>query len=193
MAKYKIFQESWGWDGWMASLTRWRVSEWTPGVGDGQGGLACRDSWGCKASDTTEQLNWAELNWNVCRLMAIAQIMDFIFWVGGMHWSSESFIHPYNFSAYWCISMMGINFACVCAKSSFLYYKRCQWYPGRSDGKEPTCQYRRQRFDPWVGKVPWRRAWQPTPVSLSGESHGQRSLVGYSPWSYKELDKSEAA
>ena len=34
-------------------------------------------------------------------------------------------------------------------------------------------------FDPWVGKIPWRRAWQPTPVFLPGESHGQRSLVGY--------------
>ena len=35
-------------------------------------------------------------------------------------------------------------------------------------------------FDPWVGKIPWRRAWQPTPVFLPGESHGLRSLVGYS-------------
>ena len=35
-------------------------------------------------------------------------------------------------------------------------------------------------FDPWLGKIPWRRAWQPTPVLLPGESHGQRSLVGYS-------------
>ena len=40
---------------------------------------------------------------------------------------------------------------------------------------------RRCRFDPWVGKSPWRRARQPTPVFLPGESHGQRSLVGYSP------------
>ena len=44
------------------------------------------------------------------------------------------------------------------------------------------------RFDPWAVKIPWRRAWQPTPVSLPGESHGQRSLVGYSPWGCKELD-----
>ena len=36
-------------------------------------------------------------------------------------------------------------------------------------------------FDPWVGKIPWRMAWQPTPVFLPGESHGQRSLAGYSP------------
>ena len=38
------------------------------------------------------------------------------------------------------------------------------------------------RCDPWVGKIPWRRAWQSTPVFLPGESHGQRSLAGYSPW-----------
>ena len=41
-------------------------------------------------------------------------------------------------------------------------------------------------FDPWVKKILWRKDWQPTPVSLPGESHGQRSLVGYSPWGHKE-------
>ena len=50
-------------------------------------------------------------------------------------------------------------------------------------------QFRRRRFKPWVGKIPWRRKWQPTPVFLSGKSCGQRSLVGYSPWGCKELDK----
>ena len=43
-------------------------------------------------------------------------------------------------------------------------------------------------FDPWVGKIPWRRKWQPTPVFLPGESHGQRTVFGYSPWGRKELD-----
>ena len=43
-------------------------------------------------------------------------------------------------------------------------------------------------FDPWLGKIFWRRKWQPTPVLLPGEFHGLRSLVGYSPWSRKELD-----
>ena len=47
-------------------------------------------------------------------------------------------------------------------------------------------QCRRPRFKPWIRKSPWRRECQPTPVCLSGESHGQRSLVGYSPWSHKE-------
>ena len=54
--------------------------------------------------------------------------------------------------------------------------------PGGASGKEPTCQCRRHkrcRFDSWVRKIPWRRAWQPTPVFLPGESHGPRSLVGY--------------
>ena len=41
------------------------------------------------------------------------------------------------------------------------------------------------------GRAPWRRAWQPTPVFLPGESHGQRSLAGYSPWGCKELDRTE--
>ena len=57
-------------------------------------------------------------------------------------------------------------------------------FPGGAGGKEPACQCRRckrHRFDPWIGKIPWRRKWQPTPVFLPGESHGQRSLVGYNP------------
>ena len=51
----------------------------------------------------------------------------------------------------------------------------------------PTVQ--ETRFNPWVGKIPWRRAWQPTLVFLAGDLHGQRSLVGNSPWNLKELDR----
>ena len=47
-------------------------------------------------------------------------------------------------------------------------------------------------FDPWVRKIPWRRAWQPTAVFLSGESYAQRILTGYSPWGHKESDTTEA-
>ena len=42
-------------------------------------------------------------------------------------------------------------------------------------------------FDPWVRKIPWRRKWQPIPIFLPGESHGQKSLVGYSPWGHKRV------
>ena len=47
------------------------------------------------------------------------------------------------------------------------------------------------RFDSWAGKISWRRKWQPTPVFLPGESHGQRSLVGYGPQGHKESDMIE--
>ena len=50
---------------------------------------------------------------------------------------------------------------------------------------------RERRFNPWVRKIPWRRKWQPTTVFLLGEFHGQRSLVGYSPWDHKESDMTE--
>ena len=63
-----------------------------------------------------------------------------------------------------------------------------------ASGKEPTCQFRRHRrlgFNPWVGKIPWRKAWQSPPVFPTGESHGQMSLVGYSPWGHKEWDSTE--
>ena len=54
-------------------------------------------------------------------------------------------------------------------------------FPGGTSGKEPTCQCRRHKshgFNPWVRKIPWRRAWQSTPVFLPVESHGQRGLGG---------------
>ena len=57
-------------------------------------------------------------------------------------------------------------------------------FPGGAGGKEPTCQYKRHErceFDPWVRKIPWKWAQQPTPVVLPGKSHGQRTLAGYSP------------
>ena len=57
--------------------------------------------------------------------------------------------------------------------------------------KESAPQCRRCRFDPYIWKIPWRRKWQPTAVFLPGKSHGQRNLVGYSPWGHKELDMAE--
>ena len=65
---------------------------------------------------------------------------------------------------------------------------------GAPSGKEPACQCRRQKrpgFKARVGKIPWRRAWQPTPVLLPGESHGQKSLAGYSAWGHTKSDMTE--
>ena len=67
-------------------------------------------------------------------------------------------------------------------------------FPGGSVVKESACQCRRHRrrgFGPWVGKIPWRREWQPSPVFLPGKFHGQRSPASYSLWGLKESDVTE--
>ena len=67
-------------------------------------------------------------------------------------------------------------------------------FPRWLSGKESAYQCKRHRrctFGPWVGKIPWRRKWQPTPVFLPGESHGQWSLAGYTLWGRKESDVTE--
>ena len=73
--------------------------------------------------------------------------------------------------------------------------KEVPWgFPGGTSGKESTClprRCRRRGFSPQVGKIPWRRKWQPTPVFLPGGFYGQRSLVGYSPRGRKESDTTE--
>ena len=77
-----------------------------------------------------------------------------------------------------------------------LPYKVRFGLPRWLSGKESTCQCRRLRrckFDPWVGKIPWRRNWQSTLVFLLGKFHGQRSLAGYSLWGHKELDTTKHA
>ena len=72
--------------------------------------------------------------------------------------------------------------------TQYVHLCRCMCLAGTS-GKEPTCQCRRRKrrgFNPWVRKMPWRRAFLP------GESHGQRILAGYGPWGRKESDTTEA-
>ena len=70
----------------------------------------------------------------------------------------------------------------------------CEGFPRGASGKEPACQNRRQKrcgYDPWVWMIPWRRKWQPTPVFLPGKFHGQKRLMGYSPFGPKESDTTE--
>ena len=72
--------------------------------------------------------------------------------------------------------------------------KKRSWLLRWRSSKESACQcrrHKRHRFDPWIGKTPWSRKWQPTSVFLPGKSCGQRSLAGYSPWGRKELDITE--
>ena len=64
-------------------------------------------------------------------------------------------------------------------------------FPRWHSGKESNCRCKRHGFNPWVRKIPWRIQWQPTPVFLPRESHGQRSLASYSAWGCKETDMTE--
>ena len=75
-------------------------------------------------------------------------------------------------------------------KTSTLYYMYVG-FPGGSAVKNlPASAGEAGMIWVWVGKIPWRRKWQPTPVFSSGKSHGQRSLAGYSSWVHKESDRS---
>ena len=63
-----------------------------------------------------------------------------------------------------------------------------------AQGKESSQQCKemwRGRFSPWVGKIPWSRQWQRTPVLFPGKFQGQKSLLGFSPWGCKDLDTTE--
>ena len=76
-----------GWHHWLDG----REFEWTPGVGGGQGGLACCDSWSRKESDTTERLNWTELNWNTFVLKYIHFVLISLCDIG--YWFFCKLIH----------------------------------------------------------------------------------------------------
>ena len=76
-------------------------------------------------------------------------------------------------------------------KAAFSIWRHFWGLPWCLSGKEPTCQcrsHRRLGSSPWVRKSPWRWKWHPTPVFLPGESHGQRSLAGYSPRGHRGLN-----
>ena len=68
----------------------------------------------------------------------------------------------------------------------FYYLFGLPWQPS---GKEHTFQCRQPGFDPWIGKIPWKREWQPIPVFLPGKCHGQRSLADYSPRGHKGVGR----
>ena len=72
----------------------------------------------------------------------------------------------------------------ACIMCTVTRIKELSWW---LSGKESACQCRRYGFDPWVGKTPWRKKWQPTPIFLPGKLHGQRALVGYSPWGHERV------
>ena len=92
-----------GWDGWMASLTRWTWVWVNSRVGDGQGGLACCDSWGCKELDTTEQLNWTNMYVPPLSLISIPLFKkNYLFiLIGG--WYCSVFCHTLTWISHGCM------------------------------------------------------------------------------------------
>ena len=92
-----------------------------------------------------------------------------------------------------CVCVCIHTYCCLITKShTYLYIH--MGFPGVNRGKEPTCQGRRHKrseYNPLVRKISWRRAWLPITVFVLGESHRQRSLVGYSQWGHTELDTTE--
>ena len=80
---------------------------------------------------------------------------------------------------------------CISKIFKYIYKRKIQGLPCWLSSEESFCQCRRLGFNSWVRKIPWRRIWQPTPVFLPGESHGQRRLSGYSPWGHKESDMTQ--
>ena len=85
--------------------------------------------------------------------------------------------------------MLVSGLCCVQVQQSNLYtYTHSYIYSG-SVVKNPPAKAGDEgyKFDPWVRKIPWSRKWQATPILFSGESHGQRSLAGYSPWGHERV------
>ena len=88
-----------------------------------------------------------------------------------------------------CITCSSINITLKFKVTGTLNLESPMVFPDDSDGKEFNCQCRRCGFDPWVGKILWRRKRQPSPVLLPGKSHGYRSLAGYSLWGHWRVER----
>ena len=186
-----------GWHHWLDG----HAFEQAPRVGDGQRSLSCCNLWGRKESDMTEWLDWTEL-----KALVTCKPSDFQEFFSStdsfQKWVKEALTSPFvalnlsfhlpilyemvnsGFNLYLCDNYLWWTFRCAVYS--------CCGFPGASVGEESTCQWRSHRrlgFHPWMGKIPWRGKWQPTPEFLPEKFHGQRSLAGYSPWGHKNLDR----
>ena len=147
-----------------------------PGKSHGRRSLVGCSPWGHWGSDTTERLHFdfslsciGEGNGNPLQCSCLENPRDRGAWWAAIYGVARSRTRLKWLSS----SIVNSDFPDSSVGNS-----------GGAGDKEPTCQCRRHKrygFDPWVRKIPWRRTWQPTPVFLPGESHGQRKLVGYSP------------
>ena len=117
-----------GWHHWLDGCE----SQWTPGVGDGQGGLACCDSWGRKESDTTEQLNWTELNWYQFHLSSFSlSLFFFLLWTyqvfpvcqkPGVEWMWSLAVNPRCLSNIFWVFLWNLLNSVFCSPSNFILF-----------------------------------------------------------------------
>ena len=144
--------------------------------------------------------NPCSLSWNRSRTAALILCLSVGFKMcfpcqlhleisGGMRnlWIQAYWIRNYGDGA-WHLSFDGRS-RCTRKERASAWVMAAQW-------QRTCCQCRRRKgpgFNPWVGKILWRREWQPTPVFMPGKSLGKRILVGYSPWGHKESDRTEHA
>ena len=152
-----------------------------PGNSHGRRSLVGCSPWGRKESDTTEQLHFyfslsciGEGNSNPLQCSCLENPRD-----GGVWWA-----------AIYGVAQSQTRLKRLSSSSR----DHCRYFPSGSAVKNlPQCRrHRRCGFDPWVRKILWRRAWQPTPVFLPGESQGRGSLVGCRLWGCTESDTTEA-
>ena len=104
-------------------------------------------------------------------------------WTGWISLQSKGLSRVFSNTTVQKHPFLALSFLYSPALTSIHDHWRYTCFPGGTSDKEPACQCRRCKrhgFDLQVRKIPWRREWQPTPVVLPGESHRQRSLVGYS-------------
>ena len=137
------------------------------GVGDGQGSLVCWSPWGCKESDMTEQLNWTEGARPSFPEEGETRLEGSVC-MGRIQKARKEEGQP-SWLRQWCVCVAGASLLAQMVRNL------------------PAVQ--KTQFDPWVGKIPWRRKWQSTPEFLPGKSHGQRSLEGSSVRVYVDGSK----
>ena len=205
-----------GWHHWLDG----RESEWTLGVGDGQGGLVYCDSWVCKESDTTERLNWTELNWlkvsgRASRWLSgketACQCGRYRFdpWVRKTSWRRtwqptpvflpRKSLRQKNLESYSSGSCRVRQDLATKQQQEGLKTQVLKWADFNytlKPGRLLSVGSLRVGHD-WTTSLSlftfmhWRRKWQPTPVFLPGESQGQRSLVGFHVWDRTEWDMTD--
>ena len=124
-------------------------------------------------------IHWSTLNTAALKSLSDYSNVSFISVLASIHC-----LFPFSLRFFWLLVWKVIfNWNC--------FYLFCCGFPRWHGGKESTCQCRRGGFSPRVGKVPWRKKWQLTPVLLPGQSRGQRRLADYSRWGHKEWDTIE--